>query len=145
MVDSPGDDPFEDEALGAEEELPQEGEASFFPDLLRRTLTLGFTGLFLTEEAVRKVLGPSVPREWVQYVLTQSERTRSELVERMSREFGGVMSALDPVEVLRRLFDGQSVEVSAKIRFFLDQETSRETKLKASWSKDPGRKGTEPQ
>lgn len=141
-----GGNPFDDEPAPDDTPGPEAPDAElrgFFPDLLRRTLTLGFTGLFLTEEAARKVLGPSVPREWVQYVLSQSEKTRTDLVDRMSHEFGRVISALDPVEVLRRLFDGQSIEVSAKIRFFLDQEKSRETRLHAAWRKDPGRKKPE--
>src|SRR5574338_89535 len=82
-------------------------EGGLLPDLLRRGLSLGFTGLFMTEEAVRRALGDSVPRDWVEFLVAQSDRTRAELVERLSREFGRVFSALDPVEILRRLLDGQ--------------------------------------
>lgn len=94
---------------------PVEG-GGFFPDLLRRGLTLGFTGLFMTEEAVRRALGDSVPRDVIEYVLEQSERTRQEFLERLSREFGRVLSALDPVEVAKRLLEGRSIEVTAQIR-----------------------------
>ena len=93
-----------------------DGSAGFFPDLLRRGLTLGFTGFFLTEEAVRKALGESVPRDLMDFILTQSEQTRAELLDRISKEFAGALSALDPVELVKRLLEGRSIEVSATIR-----------------------------
>lgn len=93
-----------------------DGAAGFFPDLLRRGLTLGFTGFFLTEEAVRKALGESVPRDLMDFILTQSERTRAEFLDRISKEFAGALSTLDPVEVVKRLLEGRSIEVSATIR-----------------------------
>ena len=79
-------------------------------------LTLGFTGFFMTEEAVRRALGDKVPREWLEFFVAQSERTRSELVDALSREFGRVLSGIEPAELLRRLLDGQTVEVTAQIR-----------------------------
>ena len=92
------------------------GTTGFLPDLLRRGLTLGFTGFFLTEEAVRKALGESVPRDLMDFILAQSERTRAEFLDRISREFARTLNALDPVEVVKRLLEGRSIEVSATIR-----------------------------
>ena len=91
-------------------------EGSFLPDLLRRGLTMGFTGLFMTEEALRRALGDTLPRDWMEFMVEQSEKTRAELLDRLSREFGRVISAFDPVEILRRLLDGQTIEVSARIK-----------------------------
>jgi hypothetical protein len=88
----------------------------FLPELLRRGLSLGFTGLFMTEEALRRALGDTLPREWLEFAVEQSDRMRAELLDRISREFGRVLSALDPVEVLRRFLDGQTLEVRASIR-----------------------------
>jgi hypothetical protein len=88
----------------------------FFPEALRRVLTVGFTGFFLTEEAVRKALGDSVPRDVIEFVLDQSQRMRGEFLERISREFGRVLERVDPVEVARRLLEGRTVEVSARFR-----------------------------
>jgi hypothetical protein len=91
-------------------------EGSFLPELLRRGLTMGFTGFFMTEEALRRALGDTLPRDWMEFMVEQSEKTRAELLDRLSREFGRVISAFDPVEILRRLLDGQTIEVSARIR-----------------------------
>jgi hypothetical protein len=94
----------------------ENGTAGFFPDLLRRGLTLGFTGFFLTEEAVRKALGESVPRDLMDFIMTESERTRGEFLDRISKEFAQALSTLDPVELVKRLLEGRSIEVSAEIR-----------------------------
>ena len=42
-------------------------------------------------------MGDSASREWVEYIVTQSDKTRNELLDRLSREFGRMLSALDPV------------------------------------------------
>jgi hypothetical protein len=94
----------------------EDNGAGFLPDLLRRGLTLGFTGFFLTEEAVRKALGESVPRDLMDFILAQSEQTRAEFLDRISKEFARTLSSLDPVEVVKRLLEGRSIEVSASIR-----------------------------
>ena len=93
-----------------------DGLAGFLPDLLRRGLTLGFTGFFLTEEAVRKALGESVPRDLMDFILTQSERTRTEFLDRISKEFARTLSVVDPVELTKQLLEGNSIEVNATIR-----------------------------
>ena len=100
-------------------------DGGFLPELLRRGLTLGFTGFFMTEEALRRALGDSMPRDWLEFMVGQSEKTRTELLERLSREFGKVLTAIDPVEILRRLQDGQTIEVSAKIKLANDGRTRR--------------------
>ena len=90
--------------------------AGFFPDLLRKGLTLGFTGFFMTEEAIRKAMGDSVPKDVIEYVLEQSERMRSEFLERVSAEIGRAAGSMDPVEIARRLLEGRTIEVTARFR-----------------------------
>jgi hypothetical protein len=97
----------------------------FFPEALRRVLTMGFTGFFLTEEALRKALGDSVPRDVIEFLLDQSQRMRAEFLDRVSREFGRVLERIDPVEVARRLLDGRTVEVSARFRLVPEKKKKR--------------------
>jgi hypothetical protein len=115
---------------------PSEGRAAaegsgFLPDLLRRGLNLGFTGLFMTEEAIRRALGDSVPRDVLEFLLEQSERTRTEFLDRLSKEFGRVLSRLDPVEVARRLLEGRAIEVTAQIRFAPDERRRPTARVEA--------------
>jgi len=100
-------------ARAAEEES---SAAARFPDLLRRGLALGLSGLFLTEEAFRKAFGDTVPRDWMDFAAEQSERTRSEFLERLSAEVGRVLESVDLGELLDALVTGRTIEVKAEIR-----------------------------
>ena len=99
--------------------------SGLLPELLRRGMSLGLTGFFMTEEALRRALGDTAPREMIDFVVTQSEKTRAEFLDRVSREFGRALSAMDPVEVVKRLLEGRTIEVSATIRFVEDEKKKK--------------------
>jgi hypothetical protein len=102
--------------------------AGFLPDLLRRGMSLGLTGFFMTEEALRRALGETAPREMIEFVIAQSEKTRAEFLDRVSREFGKALAAMDPVELAKRLLEGRTVEISATIRFVEDDKKKKPEK-----------------
>lgn len=102
-----------------------EETAGLFPDLLRRGMSLGLTGFFMTEEALRRALGETAPREMIEFVIAQSEKTRADFLDRMSREFGKALSAMDPIEVAKRMLEGRTIEVSATIRFVEDEKAKK--------------------
>jgi hypothetical protein len=102
-----------------------EETTGLFPDLLRRGMSLGLTGFFMTEEALRRALGETAPREMIEFVIAQSEKTRADFLDRMSREFGKALSAMDPIEVAKRMLEGRTIEVSATIRFVEDERAKK--------------------
>lgn len=85
-------------------------------ELLRRAMTLGFSGLFTTEATIRSALGDTLPKEWIDFANEQGERTRKDLIERMAREFGRVVGNLDAAQALRTLLDGHELEITARFR-----------------------------
>jgi hypothetical protein len=100
-------------ARGKERESASSGG---IPDLMRRALAAGFSGIFMTGEALREALGDSVPREWADFAADQSARTRSEFIERMSVEMGRAIEKIDWSVVLAALLEGRTIEVTAQIR-----------------------------
>jgi hypothetical protein len=114
-------------AAGRKEAGAEEG-SGFLPDLLRRGMSLGLTGFFMTEEALRRALGETAPREMVEFVVSQSEKTRADFLDRVSREFGKALSAMDPVEVVKRMLEGRTIEISATIRFVEDDKKRKPEK-----------------
>jgi len=70
------------------------------PELMRRAITLGLTGFFTTEEAVRRALGDTVPKDWTDYIAESSDRTRSEFLDRLSREIARTLKDIDLAAVL---------------------------------------------
>jgi hypothetical protein len=92
------------------------GTLNTIPELMRRVVAAGLSGFFLTEEAIRKALGDTLPKDWSDFAVEQSERTRDELLERLSLEIGRTLENLDVAEVLSQLLAGSTIEVNAEIR-----------------------------
>ncbi len=82
-------------------------------EAIRRALSLSLGGFFMTEEAVRKALSESVPREWIDYISRQSEGVRSDLTERLVHEFAIWLRSVDLDELLARLL--KEYEFTARI------------------------------
>ena len=109
------------------------GTSGNLQELMRRAMTLGFSGLFTTEAAIRSALSDTLPKEWIDFASEQSERTRQDVIERMVREFGQVVEKLDAAEVLRALLDGHELEVNARFRLLpVDDEAEQKPPRRAS-------------
>jgi len=96
---------------------PQDGGSlNVLPDLMRRLFSVGFSSFFFTEEAIRKALGDTLPQDWSDFAVEQSDRTRAEFFERLSVEIGRTLENMDFAEVADRLLDGKTIEINASIR-----------------------------
>ena len=93
-----------------------ESQRSGLPDVFRKMMAMGFSGLFTTEAALRGALGDSVPREWVDFLSEQSERTRAEFAEGLAQEFGRVLREVDLLDFTQQLLEGRTIEVKAEFR-----------------------------
>jgi hypothetical protein len=107
-------------APGAESRTPG------IPDLLRRGITAGLSSLFTTNEVMRRAVGDAMPREWVDFALDQSERTRAEFIERFAGELARTLENLELVQMAEQFFEGRTIEIRAQI-----QVLPREGKLRA--------------
>lgn len=107
--------------------------AALLPDLFRRALGLGLSGIFTTEEAFRRALGDTLPRDWVDFAVDQSERTRTEFVSRLAGELARVVESMDLEEMVRRLLAENRVELKIEMRLVPD-ETRREGRTRRAVS-----------
>jgi len=97
------------------------------PEMIRRAMAAGLSGFFMTEGALRRALGDTLPREWVDFAAAQSERTRSELIDRLGEEFGQVLHKIDIERLFEELLSGRTLEIDARIRFAdRDEKQGRE-------------------
>ena len=97
---------------------PKEGSerGPALPDFARRALSVGLSGFFLTEETIRKALGDTLPKDWMDFATEQSERTRKEFLERLSFEIAQSIQQMDLAAVMREILEGRTLEVKAEIR-----------------------------
>ena len=92
------------------------GPLNAIPELMRKAFSLGFSGLFLTETAIRKGFGDALPQDWIDFAVEQSDRTRAEFIERLTFEVARSLEAVDLSAVLAQLLEGRTLEVKAEIR-----------------------------
>lgn len=113
-------DPAEEEP-GAK--TPPKGEV---PDLTgisevaRKLIGLGLSGVFSTQETIRQTIGDALPKEWVDYALDTSERTRAEFLERLAGEIARSIETIDLARVMQQALEGRTLEVNARIRMLPD-------------------------
>jgi hypothetical protein len=79
-------------------------------------ITLGLSGFFTTEEALRRALGDTIPQDWVDFAAQQSERTRHDFSEAVAREIGRTLENVDLAELFGTVFENRTVEINARIR-----------------------------
>ena len=115
----------------AEREDSEEQERlSAIPELMRRAIALGLTGFFTTEEAVRRALGDTVPKDWTDYISESSDRTRSDFLDRLSREIAKTLKDIDLAAVLQELLEGRTLKVKAEFKLSDDPKTGNKADIR---------------
>ena len=84
-------------------------------ELIRRGTSLGLSSFFLTEEAVRRAFADKVPPEWVEYLGRQGEEVRSDLVDRLGKEFGNWLKSVDVPELVGELLERYDVSATIEL------------------------------
>ncbi len=110
----------------------ENGGTSAVPELARRMIALGLSGVFATQETLRQAVGDALPREWVDFAAEQSDRTRAEFLERLAGELARVLESTDLAKVMQQALEGRTLEVTARIRLLPDDEGDGKTKLELS-------------
>ncbi len=91
---------------------------SFLPETLKRALFMGAGMLFLTEESIRKTMTEfNIPREAVNYLIRQSDKSKKELFSIFQREIQRFLSRIDPTRLTKDVLDGISLEIHTTITF----------------------------
>jgi len=119
---------------------PEDAEAQeslrAIPELMRRAIALGLTGFFTTEEAVRRALGDTVPKDWTDYIAESSDRTRSEFLDRLSREIARTLKDVDIAALIQQVLEGRTLRVSAEFSLSDELGTSSGTAVRLNKKSD---------
>ena len=65
-----------------------------------------------------------LPKDWIDFAVEQSDRTRAEFIERLSYEVARNLENLDLAALLSSLLEGRTLEVKAEIRLGEKNESS---------------------
>ena len=91
---------------------PQPGGVT---DSIRKAVFGGLSSIFMSEESLRGQLG-ELPRDALNYLTNQTEKTRQEFYGIVTREFRTFLEGLDLSREIPKIPKGMTVEVNASIR-----------------------------
>jgi hypothetical protein len=119
-----------DKSAKSDSSDPSDVRGKPIPDLLRRAVALGLSGFFTTEEAFRRALGDTVPKEWVDFASEQGERARRDFADSMAQEVGRVMENVDLTELITAILEKHTLEVEATIRLRPRDSSTADTRVR---------------
>ncbi len=86
------------------------------PDMVKSMIVLSLGGVFMAEETIRKLAGElKLPRDTMQLVVSQAERSRKEMIEAIAREVGRAIRAMELEKLLGRLGHEFEIEIDARL------------------------------
>ena len=116
----------------AEEEQAGRGFSGLVPDAVRRAVLTGMGALFMTEEGIRNaVTEMKLPKEALNFLLGQAEKTRIEVSRVVSQEVRRFLESETLRREVMKLLSSVTLEVSASIKLKPTGEPTIQTKVKA--------------
>ena len=85
-------------------------------ELIRRSASFGFSGLLVTEEALRRALSDRVPGEWIEFVTRQGDELRRDMLDRVTKEFGQWLRTQEPAALVEQILERYEVSVQVELR-----------------------------
>ena len=94
---------------------PEDNFQAGVTDSIRKAVFGGISSLFMSEESLKGQLG-ELPRDALNYLAGQTEKTRQEFVNVVTREFKAFLANVDWSKELPKILEGMDIEVRANIR-----------------------------
>ena len=94
---------------------PEDNFQAGVTDSIRKAVFGGTSSLFMSEESLKGQLG-ELPRDALNYLAGQTEKTRQEFVNVVTREFKAFLENVDWSKELPKILEGMDIEVRANIR-----------------------------
>lgn len=112
--DAQDDDELKDEL----KDVRERGFASkMIGDLAKRALMTGIGAVFMSEESLKSQLSEmKLPKEAMNYVVGQADKTKKEIVAVIARETRDFLSKLEMDKVLSRVLTGTTIEIQTRIK-----------------------------
>lgn len=99
-----------------EEELYEDRPTGPLLDTVKKLFSVGLGAAFMTEESIRKSLGElKLPKDVIQFVLQSANKGKEELVMRVGKEIGTLISHIDIVSEASKFVETHKFKISAEI------------------------------
>lgn len=142
----PPEDPLDDD--GSDE------KRGFVPDFVRRVAWAGLGAVFMSEEGIRRLASQlKLPKEALNYLLSQADKTKDEIGRVVSEEVRKLLQSDRLRDELLKMIAGMTIEVRAEVKLVPDRVKGeapsllpkvRVTDLKSGYDKGKKKKSEEP-
>lgn len=114
--DLPPDDPLDQDGPDGDE------KRGFVPDFVRRMAWAGLGAVFMSEEGIRRLAGQlKLPKEALQFLLHQAEKTKDQIGQTVSEEVRKLLQSERLRDELLRMIAGMTIEVRAEVKLVPDR------------------------
>lgn len=111
----PPEDPFDD--LPPSDRPDDRTLRNLVPEFVRKVAVAGLGAVFMTEEGIRSLAGQlKLPKEALQLIIGQAERTKEEIGRVASEEIRRFLQSDKLRDEFLKLLSGMTVEVKAEVR-----------------------------
>jgi hypothetical protein len=88
-------------------------------DLVKKILTVGIGGIFLTEESVRALISEfKLPKEMLTGVLENASRTKNEFLTKLSQDvIEKLKDRVDPQMLIEDVLKKHEIELNVRVKF----------------------------
>ena len=85
-------------------------------DGVKKLISVGIGAAFMTEESIRSYLADvKLPKEVLTFILQGASKGKDELVNRVSKEIGGLLSHVDFVKEASKFAENHKFKITAEI------------------------------
>ncbi len=93
-------------------------------ETVKKLFSVGVGAAFMTEESIRSYLADlKLPKEALGFILQSANKGKEELVGRVSKEIGGLLSHIDIIKEVSRFAENHKFKVSAEIEVIPKKKT----------------------
>ena len=86
-------------------------------DILKKVMNTGFTAAFMTEDAIKNMVGDlPIPKELMHGLINNAKNTRDDFINSVKTELKERLERIDVSKEIDRIIENYDMEVSAKIK-----------------------------
>jgi hypothetical protein len=95
-------------------------------DWVKKALLTGVGAVFMTEEGIKNALSDlKMPKNAVLAAVAQADKAKQEVASLIAKEVRGFLDRIAVEDIIQKALAGQSVEITATIRFVDDKKVQK--------------------
>ena len=113
-----------------DESFPHKGErGEFVGKTIQKLVTTGLSAAFMTEESIRSFVSDlKLPKETLNLIVSGANKSKEELMNRVSKEVIGIISKIDFVKEASRFVEEHKFKITAEVEVMKKDDASKADK-----------------